>query len=443
MLTRPEIEREEQLVLYFLGIIAAIAGIAAMGYGAFLVYRGYFKGDAKIEIEGWGKIDVPVGVGVFLCGLAALSFIFWKALESNTDLLTAQRDQYRDERDAKAKELVDTKNDLNKENSLRRTAQNEADTQRQRAEGLSGDLVRETGERKQAQEYARDAWIANDRLALSPDQRAELDHYVDGVMALNKELTFLRIQVARWPILSGRTAVAAFEIYRKDFENDAMRPRGAGLFQFKVQQYAIEGDSWRGMNTELAQGLAKLICDAAQRAIATGISPRDTFARIPSLARYDGDGQRVQEVAELQYVMLRLQMLAAEARILVRGYADGEQGPWQRPLDPALKDVQLHENAKPNATPVDYALEFKPDLAHRTLGLSATKYTKYGNEDLPNLRAEVTSRIVSDLLASCQPAANVKIGAINAEILDGRVYQGHSPPDRKSRIHLLVFLKEK
>jgi hypothetical protein len=151
-----------------------------------------------------------------------------------------------------------------------------------------------------------------------------------------------------------------------------------------------------------------------------------------------GDPQRVREVADLQYALTRLKLLAADALVLVIGYADGEQGPWK--LDPEFKDVELHENAKPNAKPIDYALEFKPDLTHRILG-SSFDYL-HGNEDLPDLRAEATAQIITSLLKSCAPPTNDPVGKIRVEMLDGRIYEAKSAPDRKARAYLLVFLKE-
>jgi hypothetical protein len=428
--------------LTVLAILAAIAGIAAMLYGGFLVYRGYFTDNAKIELPGGTKIDAPVGIAVFLCGLFALAWIFSKGLEADTTQIKAERDRYKADLASTQSELATTKKERNAEASLRKEAESNAADEKKRADQLDTRLASEAAERQEAQKFARDAWLVNDRLALSPSQRAELDRYKDGVLAINKDLTLLRVGEAYWPTLSGRKAVATFEVYRKDFEADASGPRGAGLFEFKLELYRIEGDSWRGMTEELARGIAKTICEVATRAIVGKISPLEAFARIPPLTGYDGNAQRLQEVAELQYVRMRLQMLAAESLVLVRGYADGEQGPWEHKLDPNYQYIQLHENAKPNTTPVDYALEFKPELTKGVLG-RPPNYANYGNLDLPNLRAEETANIVSSLVTSCAPPTNVPVGKIGVEILDGRVYAGKSAPDRKSRVHLLVFLKEK
>ena len=63
---------------------------------------------------------------------------------------------------------------------------------------------------------------------------------------------------------------------------------------------------------------------------------------------------------------MRIQLLAAKSLVLVRGYADGEDGPWTHPLDPSFRDVDVHEAATPNTKFADYALDFKRDLSHES-----------------------------------------------------------------------------
>jgi hypothetical protein len=405
-------------MLYFLGILAGIGGIAAMVYGAYLVYRN-FTGDAEVELPGGFKIKSGGGIVIFLCGLAALGFIFWKALENDTTEIRAQRDGYKTKLDEANGELDKVKKDLESEAGARKKAEGEASTLKGQVDDFSRRLATETAERHDAQEYARATWLANNRIALTPAQQRELDQYSDGMLAINDNLSVLKIRQTAWPTLSRRDAVAIFEAYRKDFERDASRPRGAGLFEFELEKYKIDGDSSRGLTEELSIGLAKLICDASTRAIVDNVSPRQAFAAIEPLARFEGNYQRVREVADLQYISMRLKMLAAESLILVRGYADGEQNHFERTLDPKLKEVDLHENADPNRTPVDFALEFKPELRHAFIGRPSTQYAAYGNVDLPNLRAEVTRDIVSKLVNTCRPPTSLPVGKIGVEKLDG------------------------
>jgi hypothetical protein len=422
-------------MLFFFCIIAVLGSIVVMAFGAIVVDR---RRQLKVKIGGY-EIKIPVGIAVFVAGcvgLLAVAWIYSNGVDAENDRLTTERD------DAK-KELADTKKERDEKETQRAQAQAAADGQRRRAEELSARLAAETTERKDAQEFARDTWLANDWIALSEDQRRELERYRDGVLSLNKDLKILQIRVAGWPTLSGRKAVAIFEVYRKDFDDGKTRPRGAGLFQFQLKRYTLENESARGMTEELTAGIGKLICDAVHAAIVNGVSPRETFARIPSLARYDGDAQRVQEVAELQYVRMRLQMLVADSLLLLTGYADGEQGPWEEHLDPSFKSAAVHRNTRPNVKPADYALEFEPEPTAVTLGRPSSNYATYGNADLPNLRSEASMRIISDLLKSCSPPTNTPTGKIDVEILDGRVYEGKSEPDRKARVHILIFLKEK
>jgi hypothetical protein len=428
-------------MLYFLGIVAAIGGIAAMIYGAYLVYKN-IMGETEVELPGGYKIKSGGGIVIFLCGLAALGFIYWKALENDTTQIAAERDGYKKKLDETDTELTKEKTERQAQAQGREKSEREASALRVQLDDASRRLASEAAERREAQEYATATWLANNRTRLTPAQQRELDQYTKGVLALNDSLSVLKIKQTAWPTLSGRNAVAIFEIYRRDFERDASQPRGAGLFQFQLEKYRIEGDSARGLPEELALGLAKLICDASTRAIVDNVTPRQAFAAIQPLARFEGDYDRVREVEDLQYVSMRLKMLAAESLILVRGYADGEQNHFERDLDPKLKQADVHENADPNRKPVDFALEFKPELTHVSVGLPSTQYARYGNVDLPNLRAAVTGEIVAKLVNTCSPPTNMPTGKIGVELLDGQIYEGKNVPDRKSRVHLLVFLKE-
>ena len=58
-----------------------------------------------------------------------------------------------------------------------------------------------------------------------------------GDRALNKDLKILRVRVTPWPRLVGTKAVVTVEIYRRDFDADSTLPRGAGLFEFKIETF--------------------------------------------------------------------------------------------------------------------------------------------------------------------------------------------------------------
>lgn len=425
-------------MLYFFGIIAALGAIVAMTFGFYIVvYKIFSTEHADVDFGGY-KIKGPVGIGVFLAGLAALVAIVWvysKGVESENAMLTGQRDKAETRADEAEKAKGAQAIELDK-------ARDEIQDQKKNSDQLARRLAEEIAARRDAEGFAKATWQNNNENALSPDQRAQLDRYNKGIDAFNADLTVLRIRPSPWPVIVGRKAIATYEVYRKDFDQDAVRPRGAGLFNFASEQFTLEGESAKGLTEELSSRLAQLICDASMAAIVNGVSPREAFARIPLLAQYESDGQRVTEVAELKYVMMRLQLLAADSLVLVRGYADGEDGPWEHPLNPAFKDVDLRENAFPERKPEEYALEFKPEpLSHIVLGRPTT-YTTYGNVDLPNLRGEATQRIISALIQSCPPPANRQVGKIDVQVLEGRVYEAKSRVDRKSRVFLVIFLKE-
>lgn len=67
---------------------------------------------------------------------------------------------------------------------------------------------------------------------------------------------------------------------RKVFESDEGRPRGAGLLEFKEEEYAIVGDYQGRLAAELQTHIASLVCEAARRAMEQNISPADAARAI-------------------------------------------------------------------------------------------------------------------------------------------------------------------
>jgi hypothetical protein len=305
-------------------------------------------------------------------------------------------------------------------------------------------LAKEETERREAQRQALAAWQTVDRVQLSEKQRIEFDGIQRGVLELNDALTRVKIAPAYWPRIEGKNAVATYEIFQKAFEADQARPRGAGLFDFDVQRYTIRGDYQGRLAEELRNQISALICEAARRAIVESVSLPVAINNMPPIRGYEVDKELIATLTELQYLRMRLQIMAANALVLVRGYADGEQGPWRQTLDSSrATTVSLHENAKPNAKEIEYSLTFRPDLTQVAIGQSGPRGTTYGNDDLPNLRGQETSEIISALVGTCpQTIPNTAAGMIPVEVLQGRVYPQHSEIDRKARVHLLVFLKE-
>jgi hypothetical protein len=216
-------------MLYFLGILAGIGGVAAMIYGAYLVYKNV-NGTTEVELPGGYKIRSGGGIVIFLCGLGILGFIFWRAAENDAREMTAARDRYKTQFEEADKELTTTKADRDSQAQAPKNSESEASALKGQVDDVSRRLANETAERREAEEYARATWLANNRTNLTPAQQRELDQYTKGVLAINDDLSVLKIRQTAWPTLTGRNAVAIFEIYRKQFEADASRPRGAGLF---------------------------------------------------------------------------------------------------------------------------------------------------------------------------------------------------------------------
>ncbi|MEX3010114.1 hypothetical protein [Hoeflea sp. TYP-13] len=374
--------------------------------------RDQLETDLDLEKEKSGKLAIDLG----------------KANASN-ELLQEQYDQA-------VEDLADTKSDLDEQTALagKLTTANE---------DLKRSLVNETARLTQALSQARKAWQSADYIALSEADRAAFDKVKSGVNALNSELVLLAIRADHWPRIAGKDAVATFEIYRKDFVPDQIMPRGAGLFDFESEEFVIKGDYQGRISEELRTSLADTICGAATRAIVQGVPLEEAIKNMPAIDGFEVDSQLVASLVEWTYVQMRIKLLAADALVLVRGYADGERRRWQRDLDNSRAAIRLHENVDPNAKNDDFALTFRADATKHMLGVPSGGQTVYGNEDLPNLRAAEVAEILKKLVRKCSaPSPAASPGSIGIKILDGFVYPQHNEVDRKARVHLLVFLKD-
>jgi hypothetical protein len=485
----PKAKLEMIGLIYFGLVLCASLG----GFGIWLLVqdlRGVdvFKASAVFKVKGM-DIEGPVGLvaalgalllGVWLVSLYSPALVgeneqlrlanvrFNNELQYSQQKLDAAEKQLRDEKsraDALAnqvrarttdKEQADIKYAASQSNLLEKRAelahtQGLLASETGRANYLSGQyaaLAKQFSDeqlaRREAQQQGLAAWQSADRMALSEKQRIEFDGIEKGVLALNDALTFLKIAPVHWPRIEGKNAVATYEIFHKAFEADQTRPRGAGLFEFNSEEHTIRGDYQGRLKEALRTEISALICETARRAIVESVSISEAVRNMRPIRDYDVDGKLIDTLVEFQYARMRLQIMAGSAYLLVRGYADGEQGPWRRNLDPSLATVRLHEIANPNVQQPEYALTFRPYLTQVAIGQGAHQSGTYGNNDLPNLRGEVASRIISALVGTCpQSTPNTAVGEIPVEVLQGRVYPQHSEPDRKARVHLLVFLKER
>jgi len=457
-------------ILFFIGV-----GI----FGLFLLYKGATGATATFRWRG-ASIDGPVGAVIAVASMllvVGLVALYNPALEKENKRLTAENADLTSELQTTKKERDDLDNKLRAEKAHSDTlanqvralttdkeqaeeklvsvqggltqAQQKVATQASQINDLSGkndtltkQLSNQTLQREEAQKQALLAWQTANEMGLSPAQQAEFKDIDAKVMDLNKDLTYLRIAPAYWPRIEGKKAVATYEIYQKAFEADQMRPRGAGLFDFNSEEYTIKGDYQGRLAQTIQTSISGLICEAARRAVTQHVPVSDAIRNMPPIREYDLDPQLRAILGEFQYVRMRLQIMAGYAVILVRGYADGEQTGWSRKLDPDFATVQLHENARPNAQPIDYALTFKPDLTQVAIGKDSSNGPTYTNTDLPNLRGDMAARIISALVDDCpQTVPNTSVGTIPVEVLEGQVYSQHSEVDRKARVYLLVFLK--
>jgi hypothetical protein len=120
---------------------------------------------------------------------------------------------------------------------------------------------------------------------------------------------------------------------------------------------------------------------------------------IAPLKGYDINRPVVAQLTEFTYIQMRLRMMAKEALLLVRGYADGELSPWREPLKKTFGDIVVHENIDPGSSKGENGLVFREQQTPISIGqVEKNHTTTYDNKDLPNLRAAETAAILKTLV---------------------------------------------
>ncbi|SEC98348.1 hypothetical protein SAMN05519104_2509 [Rhizobiales bacterium GAS188] len=428
-------------MLIFILIVLALA----LAAGIVMIFRGV-SGATTLT---WRDIKVEGQVGIVLAvaAMAATGYVYSQyepavekenallkeeATKLGADLKTAQGEAASAKKDA-----GDAKDKLNAANEalIAKSAE---------AQGFQSAAEREKAERLEAQDMVSQTLRAMTEGSLSEQQRAEYEDLHDDVLALNSQLTLLKINAVDRPNIEGRKAIAIFEIYNKAFEADETRPRGAGLLDFQSEEFKIAGDFQGRMSEVMRNEISKAICQAVEGALVKGISLTEAISHIQRIGSIDVNQNFVSAMAQFKYVQMRFQLLAGTGFVLVRGYADGERTNWRHPLGATPKLIQVHENAHPNVTPVDYALTFREALTPVSIGRQDKGGVTYGNEDLPNLRAAEAANILTILTDSCPqpvPSGSAPAGTTTVSILDGRVYPEFRMVDRRARVYLLAFLK--
>jgi hypothetical protein len=385
------------------------------------------------------ELDTPIGSALIAVALFVIAYSY-----SMYTRLTAEEKDTEDKLTKTQTDLASTKNDLN----LTQESLEQQKVQTKHLENENTDLnkklANEQAERRDAEKQMMAALKTVDQVQLTRTQKEEFDRLQDGVLKLNEKLTMLRICTAHFPRIEGRKAVATFEIYRKAFEPDQNRPRGAGLFNFNSREYEIRMITGnQGIPDKLKSEFIDVICEAARRAAIDQISLSGAIDSIAQLKGYDMNRPVLAQLTEFTYIQMRLRMMAAEALVLVRGYADGELSPWREPLKRPFGNIMVHENMDPDSPEGENGLVFREQQTPISIGRVEKNHAiTYDNKDLPNLRAAETVSILKTLVDCSGPTPNTSIDSIAVEILEGRAYPEPNEVDRKARVHLLVFLKK-
>lgn len=141
------------------------------------------------------------------------------------------------------------------------------------------------------------------------------------------------------------------------------------------------------------------------------------------------EGVPVGELAiELVYMVAKLvRAYGSCVEVLVKGYADGQDGDWKHSQE---KDYYYPEiSIYPKASNTGF------EFNHVRTQVRLPSDGSYTNKDLPNLRARfVQKELIERSLSSCKGLPNV-----TSQILEGHEFKQKNPSDRKVQIFVVLF----
>jgi hypothetical protein len=177
------------------------------------------------------------------------------------------------------------------------------------------------------------------------------------------------------------------------------------------------GKAQEGIPPGVTDEIMKAICNGAKSAALEHIPLKDAINQVPSFAGLDVNRQLFAVLMECTYLEMQIKVMASEAQVLVHGYADGELANWSKPLNGAVYNIQLHENAHPDSPENVDGLVFREQLSQVSIG---NLKKDYGNEDLPNLRANEAFTTLNAFLHCPEPEPNTSVSSMAVQILEGR-----------------------
>jgi hypothetical protein len=174
---------------------------------------------------------------------------------------------------------------------------------------------------------------------------------------------------------------------------------------FAAKRYTLASANMPKIDANLCRTLAQPnLSQAAHEYIKTAFAAAEHQAAIKHL------------LLELLYLLDHsIRTLNRPLIIGVRGYADGQFGPWREPLTQATyKNIVVSEA---NAPPLLYKIG-----------------AYYDNQDLPNLRAQFLKKsLLEPYIQQCHPER-----ALEIQILNGEIYDFIDRAKRKAEVYVML-----
>lgn len=363
-----------------------------------------------------------------------------KEVERESERRQSTIDRQKSNLDRKEKQLLDAADTMNqaREELGRRldrivVQSTEIVSLKQQLEAAKSDL-------ENSIQIAKDVASAANEAGLSNSEREELERVRRGIDAINRSLKYVSIREAPLLEIVGESALTNFEVYSKTFGDQSSLDRGFGLIDFPSESFSIDEYYSSSEIEAIVSEIAPAVCEAIGQSIVQDVSFEETIRRIPALEKYEGFAQELIVLSEFEHFRQRLQALAVDAEILVRGYADGERSGWSRALPEEIQpSAKVHPLANPAITSPLRDWRFLADETQYSLG---QRDGSYSNEHLPNLRAVATLGLLEAIGTSCQIPGGSAQGIVpSVGILDGRLHTEYLGTDRKSRAFVSIKLR--
>ena len=269
-------------------------------------------------------------------------------------------------------------------------------------------------------------------MALTPSQVEAFTELHEDLASFNDRLEVVSLHPSAGILVEGRERWVTFTIARSVWSDwGEERPDRYTLFGFEARGTEPVDPLGYPPSEQAIGALAANLCEAANRAIFSNVDFWDVLSELsPDLAEARFNPV-IAELAETAYLRLLVAQRFAAAEILIRGYADAAGGDWSEPLGDRPVRVEvlpLRDQGASDAV-------FRAEPVETEIGRDTSAGRVFGNNDLPNLRADTIARLIDRMTDRCRDGG---AGVAGVGVLQGYVVPRRAGAYRRTVGYLQV-----